>query len=69
MECKDVGHTTAKNLLKFVDREMPMMIGNKEIHVLYINIIVLMFCRFWIRFKSRHIGAGNSFFVMSQRKK
>lgn len=33
LEAKDIGKATVKNLLKFVERNVPMMIGNKEIQV------------------------------------
>jgi hypothetical protein len=33
MEAKEIGKATARNLLKFVERKLPMVVGNKEIQV------------------------------------
>lgn len=33
LEAKEIGRAPCKNLLKFVERDLPMSIGNKELQV------------------------------------
>eukprot|EP00698_Gefionella_okellyi_P026043 TRINITY_DN9807_c0_g1_i1.p1 TRINITY_DN9807_c0_g1~~TRINITY_DN9807_c0_g1_i1.p1 ORF type:complete len:866 (-),score=178.01 TRINITY_DN9807_c0_g1_i1:61-2421(-) len=33
MECKSVGRATPKNVLKFLDRNLPIIIGNREVQI------------------------------------